>query len=101
MAYNPLQPIESNDRELYDFVEKGRSLAFTDGALGRKEKLLIAAALDAAHGTAHGVRSLVSQALEAGATRQEVMETLRVAAFISGAGSVYTAAAGLQELFGQ
>jgi len=98
MSFNPLQPIESNDQELYSYLEKGRSLAFEPGALSRKEKLLIAAALDASHGAVNGVRSLAGQAMAAGATKEELMEALRVAAYISGAGSVYTAAAALKDL---
>jgi len=99
MAQNPLEIIESNDGELYRYIEEGRVLAFAPGALGAKEKLLIAAALDAARGAANGVRALAGQAMEAGATREEVMEAMRVAAYISGVGSVYTAAAGLDGLF--
>lgn len=99
MAQNPLEIIESNDGELYRYIEAGRALAFAPGALGAKEKFLIAAALDAARGAANGVRALAGQAVAAGATREEVMEAMRVAAYISGVGSVYTAAAGLDGLF--
>jgi alkylhydroperoxidase/carboxymuconolactone decarboxylase family protein YurZ len=67
--------------------------------LPRKFKLLIAMALDAAHGTVTGVKSLTEQALKAGATREEVMETLRVVHYISGAGGVYTAAHAFKEIF--
>ncbi|MDY7027436.1 MAG: carboxymuconolactone decarboxylase family protein [Spirochaetota bacterium] len=99
MANNPLHIIESNDKELYRHIEQGRDLALEPGALGAKEKLLIAAALDAARGAANGVRALAGQAMAAGATKEEVMEAMRVAAYISGVGSVYTAAAGLDGLF--
>ncbi|WP_319415383.1 carboxymuconolactone decarboxylase family protein [Marispirochaeta aestuarii] len=98
MAFNPLAPIEKNDKDLYAYVEHGRTMALEAGSLGRMEKLLIAMALDAAHGAANGVKSLALQAMEAGASREQVMEALRVAAFISGVGSVYTAAAGLQDV---
>ena len=99
MAFNPLEPIKNNDVDLFQQIEAGRALAFADGALGKKEKLLIAVALDASHGAVNGVRALASQALQAGASKQEIMEALRVAAFISGAGSMYTAAEGIRELF--
>lgn len=99
MSFNPLQVIEENDGQLYSSIQESRNLAFEAGALGKKEKLLIAVALDAAHGSVNGVRGLTSMAMEAGASREEVMETLRVAAYISGAGSIYTAAAGIQDLF--
>ena len=99
MSFNPLQPIKENDGALYEYVSKGRELAFEPGALGKMEKLLIAVALDASKGASNGVRSLATQAIEAGASKEQVMEALRVAAHISGASSVYTAAAGLQDLF--
>ena len=98
MSFNPLEPIAKRDQELIEQIEKGRSLAFEPGALGKKEKLLIAMALDASHGAATGVRSLATQAMQAGASTQEIMEALRVTAFISGAGSMYTAAEGLREV---
>jgi alkylhydroperoxidase/carboxymuconolactone decarboxylase family protein YurZ len=68
-------------------------------ALPRKFKLLIAMALDESHGTVQGVKALAQVALEAGATREEIKEVLRVAHYTSGAGSVYTAAHYLKELF--
>jgi len=37
-------------------------------------------------------------AIEAGATKQELAETLRVAQYVSGVGSVYTAAHALQDV---
>jgi alkylhydroperoxidase/carboxymuconolactone decarboxylase family protein YurZ len=98
MSFNPLQPIADNDGTLYDYVRKGQELAFEAGTLGKMEKLLIAVALDASKGAANGVRSLASRAMEAGASKEQLMEALRVAAYISGASSVYTAAAGLQDL---
>ncbi|WP_319562904.1 carboxymuconolactone decarboxylase family protein [Marispirochaeta sp.] len=98
MSFNPLQPIEKNDKDLYAYIESGRSLSLEAGALGRMEKLLIAMALDAAHGAVNGVKSLAMQAMDEGASKAQVMEALRVAAYISGVGSVYTAAAGLQDV---
>ena len=55
--------------------------------------------LDASHGAAGGVTSLAQQAMQAGATKQEILEALRVTHYISGVGSVYTAAEALKELF--
>jgi len=55
-------------------------------------------AFDASFGAVQGVKSLARQAIEAGATKEEIMETLRVAQYISGVGSVYTAAQALKEL---
>jgi len=58
-------------------------------------------ALDASEGTVEGVRSLAEQAMKAGATREEIVETLRVAQYICGVGSVYTAAREFKDLFVQ
>jgi alkylhydroperoxidase/carboxymuconolactone decarboxylase family protein YurZ len=99
MAENPLKIIEKFDLELFKNVEATKTLALVDGALPRKIKLLMAIALDASHGTVEGVKSLTQQAVKSGATREEIMETLRVAQYISGVGCVYTAAHAFKDLF--
>lgn len=99
MSENPLKVFEKLDPELLALVGDTRDLALTDGALPKRIKLLIAMALDAAHGASEGVKSLAQKALEAGSTKEEVAETLRVAHYVSGVGSVYTAARALREIF--
>jgi len=99
MPEQPLQIFEKLDPQLLKLVESAGELALADGALPRKFKLLIAMALDAAHGATEGVRSLTQQAMQAGATKEEVTEALRVAHHVSGVGSVYTAAPAFKELF--
>jgi alkylhydroperoxidase/carboxymuconolactone decarboxylase family protein YurZ len=99
MAEHPLKIFEEVDPELLKLVKNTNAFALADGALPRKFKLLIAMALDASHGTVQGVKSLTQQAMQAGATKEEVMETLRVTQYISGAGAVYTAAHAFKELF--
>jgi len=99
MAENPLKIIEKLDLELFKNVEATQTLALGDGALPRKVKLLMAMALDASHGTVEGVKALTLQAMKAGATKEEIMETLRVAQYISGAGCIYTAAHAFKDLF--
>jgi len=95
---NPLDIIKELDNELFNNVGITGKLSLEDGALSKKNKLLIALALDASHGTSDGVRSLAMQALSNGATKEEIMETIRVANFISGVGCVYTAAQGLKDI---
>jgi alkylhydroperoxidase/carboxymuconolactone decarboxylase family protein YurZ len=56
-------------------------------------------ALDTSHGTVEGVKALTLQAMKAGATKEEIMETLRVAQYVSGVGCVYTAAHAYRDLF--
>jgi len=99
MAENPLKVFEKLDPELLKVVENTKGLALNDGALPRKSKLLIAMALDASQGAEEGVKSLAQQALNAGATREEIMEAIRVAQYICGVGCVYTAARAFKELF--
>ena len=99
MAENPLNIIGKLDLELFKNVEATQKLALADGVLPRKVKLLMAMALDASHGTAEGVKALTLQAMKAGATKEEIMETLRVAQYISGVGCIYTAAHAYKDLF--
>jgi len=99
MDRDPLEPIRKLDPEFLDLVEQSRQRAFADGALSAKTKYLIAMVLDAAHGAAGGVNSLARQAVRHGAGKEEIVEAIQVANFVSGAGSVYTAAYGLADLF--
>jgi AhpD family alkylhydroperoxidase len=94
-----LEPIKNLDPEFFDFVSQSRDRAFKDGALSVKTKYLIAMVLDAAHGAAGGVASLARQATKHGASKEEIMEALQVANYISGVGSVYTASFGLADVF--
>jgi len=99
MPENPLTIIEKLDPEFARLVDNTSEFALADGALPRKFKLLIALALDASKGADQGVRSLALGAMEAGATKEEIMEALRVTQFICGVGSVYTSAQALKEIF--
>jgi alkylhydroperoxidase/carboxymuconolactone decarboxylase family protein YurZ len=98
MPEDPLTTIGRLDPALREHVEASRVFALGEGALPAKTKLLIAMALDASHGAVGGVRALARLAMEAGATRQEVCEALRVADFVCGVGSVYTAAHALADV---
>jgi alkylhydroperoxidase/carboxymuconolactone decarboxylase family protein YurZ len=98
MAEDPLKVFEKIDPEIRRLVEGFRIFAFKDGALPAKIKILIAMALDASHGATEGVKALANLAMKAGATKAEIGETLRVALYVCGAGSIYTAANALKEL---
>ena len=80
MTEFPLKIYEKLDPELLKHIENSRDFVFADGALPRKFKLLIALAFDASYGAVNGVKSLAQQALEAGATKEEIAEALRVVA---------------------
>jgi alkylhydroperoxidase/carboxymuconolactone decarboxylase family protein YurZ len=99
MSEHPLKVFEKIDPELLTLVRNTNTFALADGALPRKFKFLIAMALDASHGAVRGVRSLAEQAMKAGATKEEIAETMRVVQYISGVGSVYTAADAFKEIF--
>ena len=98
MAEHPLSVFQRLDPALQKLVESTGEFTLADGALPKKVKLLIAMALDAAHGAVGGVRALAEEAMQAGATKEEIAETLRVSHYVSGVGSVYTAAHALKEL---
>ncbi|MFC1485608.1 carboxymuconolactone decarboxylase family protein [Candidatus Latescibacterota bacterium] len=99
MPEHPLKVIENNDPGFFRLIEDTREQALSEGAVPRKYKLLTALALDASQGTVQGVRSLTQAAIHAGAKKEEIMEILRVAHYICGVGSTYTAAHALKELF--
>jgi alkylhydroperoxidase/carboxymuconolactone decarboxylase family protein YurZ len=98
MDENPLKVFEKLDPEFLRLVEDTSNFALSDGALPKKFKLLIAMALDASVGAVQGVKALAQAAMQAGATKEEIREALRVAQYISGVGSVYTAAQAIEEI---
>jgi alkylhydroperoxidase/carboxymuconolactone decarboxylase family protein YurZ len=99
VAENPLKIFEWLDPEFLRLVENNSEFAFADGALPKRFKLLIAMVLDASVGAVQGVKALAQAAMQAGATREEIKEALRVAQYVSGVGSVYTAGQALKEIF--
>ena len=90
MAEHPLDALRKIDPVITQHLNDVDGLIYGDGALPRKLKLLIALAFDAAHGAANG--------LQAGATKQEIAEALRVAYHLAGVGTLYTASQGLKDL---
>ncbi len=99
MAENPLRTILDLDGKLAEHLDATEKLVFQDGVMPEKYKILMAMAFDAAHGAAQGVRALAERAMRAGATEEEIAETIRVAYHLGGVGSVYTASQGLKDLF--
>ncbi len=91
MTEPPLKIYEKLDPELLKHVENSGGFVFNDGALPKKYKLLIGMAFDASFGAVQGVKSLARQAIEAGATPEEITEVLRVAQHLSGVSCIYTA----------
>ena len=60
---NPLDVIREADAELYEQMTNVRELAFQEGALSQKHKLLIALAIEVVEHSEGGIRSLAQQAL--------------------------------------
>lgn len=99
MSEHPLKILERLDPKLASLVEDERQLAFADGALPRKFKLLIALAVQAAQLADEGIKSFAQVVIQAGATKEEIVEALRVAHYIRGASSALTYASALKDLF--
>ena len=76
MNEHPLATLQVLDPELMAHLQTTDPLIYADGALPRQFKLLVAMAFDAAAGAEGGVRALANAALQAGATREEIAETL-------------------------
>ena len=99
MSTNPLEAFGRLDPSILDQLQGMSDFAFESGALPRKVKLMMAMALDSSLGTTDGVRALAEQAMEAGATKEEIAETLKVAFYVCGASTVYTSGRALHGLF--
>ena len=99
MAENPMDVIRDFDTPLHSIIAEHRAFCFEEGALSKKTKYLIALALDASHGATEGVKALAFEAKKNGASKDEIMEALRVANFVSGVGCIYTAARALKDIF--
>ncbi|MBI4493971.1 MAG: carboxymuconolactone decarboxylase family protein [Chloroflexi bacterium] len=83
MSQPPLPPflrtLSEHDPQFAETVANIRQQAvLTAGALDVKTKLLIAFALDAAHGIEDGARTLAQRARDNGATEAELLEVVRV-----------------------
>ncbi|SFM19490.1 carboxymuconolactone decarboxylase family protein [Methanolobus profundi] len=98
MEGHPLNIIQEKDSEFFNMIEGVRENALSEGAIPLKYKFLIALALDAEHGAIDGVKVLAMQAMDAGATKEEIMEAVRIANYIGGIGSVYAAANALRDI---
>ncbi len=98
MAEHPLAPLFRLDADLQNHLKASDAFVYSDGALPRKTKLVMAMAFDAAHGADQGVAALADAAIKAGATKQEILEAVRVAVHLSGIGAAYTASKGLAGL---
>ena len=101
MPDHPLATMMKLDPKLMENLNRTEELVYAEGSLPKKFKLLMGMAFDASHGAIGGVRGLALRAIQAGATKEEIIEALRVAYLFGGVGSVYIASQGLKDLFAE
>ena len=99
MSSNPLDAYKKFDPKLIDHYEKLQGLSYSEGALSAKFKLLIAMAIDVEHGSLQGAIAIGNRAIKMGATKEEIVEALRIAYQIGGNRALFTSAQVLQALF--
>ena len=73
-----LKPIADSDEKLYSLVDQTLTLVHESGALETKYKLLISMVADAICNHPSGAVACAKEAIEAGATKEQVLEALRV-----------------------
>lgn len=95
---DPLSKIREVAPEIINLYMQAEKFVSTDGALPAKIKKLIAMAIDANKGSVGGVTALALDAMKHGATRDEVIEALRVAYYMGGSGALYTSAYAMQNV---
>jgi alkylhydroperoxidase/carboxymuconolactone decarboxylase family protein YurZ len=96
---NPFDGYRKMDPELIKVFENLQDLAFSEVELPKKLKSLIDMAIDVDNGAVQGVVALGKKAIAVRATKEEIIETLRVVYHIGGTGELYTSAITLQNLF--
>ena len=84
--------LESNAPELMKNVLGARDFTLQDGALSTKVKTLMTMLCDALLGHADGVANIANRARAAGATEDEIAETVAVAFLFGGMPALVTGA---------
>ena len=98
MVEDKLDPIRRIDSRLRKNLQGDQDIAYADGALPSKFKLLVAMVLDAIHQSPEGVLFLTKEALRKGATWDEIAEVLAVVYYNCGAIPLYTVSNALQNI---
>jgi alkylhydroperoxidase/carboxymuconolactone decarboxylase family protein YurZ len=99
MSGSPLQIFEEFDPKTLENWKRTQELTYSNGALNAKTKILMAMAIDAGNGALQGAIALGTRAIKVGATKDEIVESLRVAYSIGGNEALFTSALVLQALF--
>ncbi len=92
-----MEELNKHDPEFFEVVSVVMDKARETGALDQKTKTLITLALDAAGSHPEGVRNLAARARSLGATKEEIVETIRVAFLVSGIPGLVAGLAAFQE----
>ncbi len=92
MSGSPLEIFEEFDPKILNKWHDVQELTFAEGALSSKTKLLMAMAIDAGNGAMQGAIALGNRAIKNGATKDEIVESLRVAYSIGGNEALFTSA---------
>ena len=83
-----LADIKESDQEFYDKIIDIREFAYKQGALPVKIKLLMIMLMDAAFGSKVGCAKISDMARRAGATENEIKETVRLTFIMGGLNSI-------------
>jgi alkylhydroperoxidase/carboxymuconolactone decarboxylase family protein YurZ len=92
-----MEVLEQHDPEFAQLVAGNREVVMKDGAIPARYKVLMTLLVDAILGHAEGVHSIAQRARAAGASEQEICETVRGQEHVKRAPEV--AAAGGQCLY--
>ncbi len=99
MAQRPsyMEELNKHDPEFFKLVNAVTAKSRETGALDQKTKTLITLALDAAGSHPEGVRALAARARSLGATKEEIVETIRLAFMVAGIPGLVAGLAAFQE----
>jgi alkylhydroperoxidase/carboxymuconolactone decarboxylase family protein YurZ len=86
-----MEILEQHDPEFAHLVAGNREVVMKDGAIPARYKVLMTLLVDAILGHAEGVHSIAQRARAAGASEQEICETVRVAYDCGGMPALITA----------
>ena len=82
--------LQENDERLAEYLNTGRELVISDGALSAKVKTLMTMLCDALLAHETGVQNIANRARALGATEEEIAETVRVAFWMGGLPALVT-----------
>jgi len=101
LSVNPLDVYREFDPKIVESCNRRQDIVFSEGALPKKFKMLIAMAIVVEHGALQGPMALGRRALKLGARKEEIIEALRVSYYVGGSRALFTSAQVLRNLFKQ